>query len=78
MKNKKEYIRQLMRSKIEFAEFEKRRIERLGIQVRKPSAIKINKYIEEYGTLEYTYEFWDSWNMLVILEGTLGTEVFVL
>jgi hypothetical protein len=68
VKNKKEYIRQLMRSKIEFAEFEKRRIERLGIQVRKPSTIKIDKFIEEYGTIEYTYDFGDSWNMLVILE----------
>lgn len=68
VKNKKDYIRQLMRSKVEYAEFEKARMERLGIQVRKPSSIMIDKYIEEYRTLEYTYDFGDSWNMLVILE----------
>jgi hypothetical protein len=32
-------------------------MERLGISVRKPSSIKIDKYIEEYGVLEYTYDF---------------------
>ena len=43
-------------------------MERLGIEVRKPSSIKIDKYIEEYGSLEYTYDFGDSWNFLIVLE----------
>lgn len=68
VRNKKKYIKQLMKSKLEYAEFEKRRMERLGIEVRKPSRIKIDTYIEKYGLLEYTYDFSDSWNFLIVLE----------
>lgn len=68
VKNKKEYVRHLMRSKIEYAEFEKQRMKKLGVEVRKPSSLKIDKYIEEYGTIEYTYDFGDSWNIRIILE----------
>lgn len=68
VRNKKKYIKQLMKSKLEYAEFEKRRMERLGIEVRNPSRIKIDTYIEKYGSLEYTYDFGDSWNFLITLE----------
>ncbi len=76
IKNKKVYMRQLMRSKIQYADYEKQRIESLGIEVRTPSSLKADKYLEEYGSLEYTYDFGDSWNMLITLEEVVDDYYF--
>lgn len=67
-KNKKTYMAQLRSSDSQYAHYERNRIKALGVQVRKPSSIKIDKFLEEYETLEYTYDFGDSWNIVVDLE----------
>lgn len=68
VRNKKAFIRSLMKSKVEHADFERRRIERLGVEVRKPTSLKIDKYIEKYKELDYTYDFGDGWNIIIRLE----------
>jgi len=67
-RNKKTYMVQLKSSNSQYAQFERNRIKALGVQVRKPTSIKIDRYLEEYGSLEYTYDFGDSWSILVTLE----------
>ena len=67
-RNKKTYMAQLKSSDSQYAQFERNRIKALGVQVRKPTSIKIDRYLEEYGSLEYTYDFGDSWSILVTLE----------
>jgi hypothetical protein len=67
-KNRKELEDQLKDIPPEFAKFEKRRLERLRTVVRYPTGIKIDKYIEEYGELHYTYDFGCDWQILITLE----------
>lgn len=39
--------------------------------VRQPQSIKIDKYIEKYGQLNYIYDFGDDWRILITLEETI-------
>ncbi len=52
----------------EFLEFEIPYQERLNIEVRKPSTLKIDKYIEELKEIKYEYDFGEGWEFLVKLE----------
>lgn len=52
----------------EFAKHEKRRIENLLVTVRQPQTIKIDKYLEKYGELNYLYDYGDSWDIKIKLE----------
>lgn len=61
-------IRNLNKMPAEFRKFEERRIERLKVQVRKPQTIKIDKYLEQYKTLHYRYDFGDGWEIEITLE----------
>ncbi len=40
----------------------------LKTTVRQPQTIKIDKYIEKYGKLNYRYDFGDEWRILITLE----------
>jgi hypothetical protein len=75
-RNKKKYMNKLKKSKSQYSEFERNRIKALGIQVRKPSGIKIDRFLEEYGSLEYTYDFGDGWNILITLEDVVNDYYF--
>lgn len=43
----------------------------LKIIVRQPQSIKIDRYIEKYGKLNYKYDFGDEWQILIKLEETI-------
>ena len=60
----------------EFQKFEKKRIRRLLTTIRKPQTIKIDKYLEKYGELDYLYDFGDGWEFKVILEKTVDDYYF--
>lgn len=51
-----------------FAKYEKRRIENLLVTVRQPQTIKIDKYLEKYEELDYSYDYGDSWDIKIKLE----------
>lgn len=48
--------------------FEKNYQERLKIEVRKPSGLKIDDYLETYKEIRYNYDFGDDWNFIIRLE----------
>ena len=48
--------------------FEKRHQERLKIEVRKPTGLKIDEYLEKYKTIRYSYDFGDNWQFTITLE----------
>jgi len=43
----------------------------LKTTVRQPQSIKIDKYLEKYGQLNYRYDFGDDWRILITLEETI-------
>ncbi|WP_286162932.1 plasmid pRiA4b ORF-3 family protein [Bacillus sp. es.034] len=49
-------------------EFEKNALERLKIEVRKPTGLKIDEYLEKYGEIRYAYDFGDGWQFTIKLE----------
>ncbi|MFW6016374.1 MAG: plasmid pRiA4b ORF-3 family protein [bacterium] len=49
-------------------EFEKNYQKRLKIEVRKPSGLKIDDYLEKYKQIRYNYDFGDNWNFIIKLE----------
>ncbi|MCM1988812.1 plasmid pRiA4b ORF-3 family protein [Oceanirhabdus seepicola] len=40
----------------------------LNTTIRKPQSIKIDKYIEKYGKINYRYDYGDEWRILITLE----------
>ena len=66
--NKGMYEERLKSMAEEFLEFEIPYQERLNIEVRKPSTLKIDKYIEELKEIKYEYDFGEGWEFLVKLE----------
>ncbi|WP_235576099.1 plasmid pRiA4b ORF-3 family protein [Rossellomorea vietnamensis] len=52
----------------EMLEFEKNLLERLKIEVRKPTGLKIDDYLEKYGKIRYAYDFGNSWQFTIKLE----------
>lgn len=67
-KNKAAYEERLKSVPPEMLEFEKRRLERLKIEVRKPTGLKIDEYLEKYGEIRYAYDFGDGWRFTIKLE----------
>jgi len=67
-KNKKMYEVRLKTMSPNMLEFEKRYQERLKIEVRKPTGLKIDNYLEKHKEIKYTYDFGDNWHFKVNLE----------
>jgi len=67
-KNRKEIEKQMKDTPPEFAKFNEARLKNLSTVIRKPTGIKIDKYIENYGEIKYTYDYGDDWRILVTLE----------
>ena len=61
VKNKKYYEKQLKNMEPDMKEYEKKHQERLKIEVRKPSGLKIDDYLEKYKEIRYNYDFGDNW-----------------
>ena len=64
-KNRKRFEARLKAMKSEFAE---RQLENLKMVIRKPTGIKIDKYLEERSQIYYVYDYGDDWRILVSLE----------
>jgi len=53
---------------VNMLQFEKNHQERLKIEVRKPTGLKIDGYLEKYKEIRYNYDFGDDWWFTVKLE----------
>ncbi len=49
-------------------QFEKNHQERLKIEIRKPTGLKIDDYLEKYKEIRYHYDFGDDWWFKIRLE----------
>ena len=68
--NKKQYEERLRLAPI--GSFQRSSLERLmKTVVRQPSRIKIDKYLEKYKEIRYSYDFGDGWEFLITLEQTV-------
>src|SRR5699024_1762691 len=60
----------------EMLEFEKQSQDRLKIDVRKPSGLKIDDYLEKYQIIQYNYDFSDDWYFTITLEEIIDDYYF--
>ena len=67
-KNKKTYEDRLKKMSPDMQEFEKRHQERLKIEMRMPTTIKIDDYLEKFKEIRYNYDFGDDWHFIITLE----------
>lgn len=67
-KNKKMYEERLKTMAPNMLEFEKHYQERLKIEVRKPTGLKIDDYLEKHKEIRYAYDFGDDWDFIIRLE----------
>lgn len=67
-KNKSFFAERLKNTPIEFLEFEKAYQERLKLEIRIPTSIKIDQYIERQKEIIYDYDFGDDWHFSIKLE----------
>lgn len=74
--NKRMYEERLKSTPKEFLEFEIPYQERLKVEVRKPSTLKIDKYIEDFKEIKYEYDFGDGWEFLIKLEDIVDDYYF--
>lgn len=68
VKNKKHYEDRLKSMPSNMLQFEKNHQERLKIEVRKPTGLKIDYYFEKYKEIRYNYDFGDDWWFTIKLE----------
>ncbi len=64
-KNRKEIETKLKGMNSKFAE---QQLKNLQTVIRKPTGLKIDKYLEEYRQINYVYDYGDDWWILVSLE----------
>ncbi|MCZ0703128.1 uncharacterized protein YsxB (DUF464 family) [Natronobacillus azotifigens] len=67
-KNKALYEKRLKTIDPQMRKFEERYQERLKIEVRKPTSLKIDDYLEKYKEIRYTYDLGDGWHFIIKLE----------
>lgn len=67
-KNKAMYEERLKTVPQDMLEFEKNFQERLKIEVRKPTSLKIDNYLEKHKQIRYIYDFGDWWIFTIKLE----------
>jgi hypothetical protein len=68
IKNKKYYEERLESMPANMLQFEKNHQKRLKIEVRKPTGLKIDDYLEKYKEIRYNYDFGDDWWFTIKLE----------
>ena len=68
VKNKKYYEERLKDMPANMLQFELNYQKRLQIEVRKPTGLKIDDYLEKYKVIRYNYDFGDNWWFVVRLE----------
>lgn len=67
-KNKKYFEERLKTMDPELLQFEVPYQERLKIEVRRPSTLKIDDYLEQHKEIRYNYDFGDDWWFTIRLE----------
>lgn len=75
-KNKSMYEERLKSMPEEFLEFEIPYQERLKIEVRKPTTLKVDEYLEKNKEIKYNYDFGDGWQFVVKLEDVVEDYYF--
>ncbi|NCC16777.1 MAG: plasmid pRiA4b ORF-3 family protein [Clostridia bacterium] len=68
IKNKKYYEERLKSMSPDMLQFEQNHQERLKIEVRKPTGLKIDTYLEKFKEIRYNYDFGDNWWFTIKLE----------
>lgn len=68
IKNKQYYEERLKSMPANMLQFEQNHQERLKIEVRKPTGLKIDDYLEKYKEIRYNYDFGDDWWFTIRLE----------
>ncbi len=68
LNNKEEVEEKIENVSDEYEDFKKIHLEDLKTVIRKPSSIKIDKYLKKYGELNYIYDYGDYWEFLIVLE----------
>ncbi|MEC6746936.1 plasmid pRiA4b ORF-3 family protein [Marinilactibacillus sp. XAAS-LB27] len=74
--NKSFFENRLKTTDPDMMESEQRYQDRLKREVRKPSGIKIDAYLEKFGSIDYLYDYGDSWRITVTLEETVEDYYF--
>ncbi len=67
-KNRKAYEERLKTMPPDLVGFEKAHQERLQAEVRKPTGLKIDDYLEKHKEILYRYDFGDGWEFIIRLE----------
>ncbi|GAE95289.1 hypothetical protein JCM21714_4509 [Gracilibacillus boraciitolerans JCM 21714] len=67
-KNRAMFEERLKTMSPDILKFEKIYQERLKMEVRKPSGLKIDNYLEKYKEIIYRYDFGDNWHFMITLE----------
>lgn len=75
-KNKQSYEERLKDIPTRRKRFEERRLELLKVEVRKPSGLKIDDYLEQHKVIRYNYDFGDDWWFVVRLEDVVDDYYF--
>jgi hypothetical protein len=68
VKNRKYYEERLKSISSDMLQFEQNYQERLKIEVRKPTGLKIDDHLEKYKEIRYNYDFGDNWWFVIKLE----------
>lgn len=75
-KNKRMFEERLLTTLPDMLEFEKKYQDRLQMEVRKASGLKIDQYLETYKNIKYNYDFGDGWQFTVTLESIVEDYYF--
>ncbi|GAA0438661.1 plasmid pRiA4b ORF-3 family protein [Lentibacillus halophilus] len=76
-KHWKEIEQKMEEAGSEFAEMQRMQLQQLRTVIRKPSGIKVDSYLEKYGTIAYTYDYGDGWTFSIILEDERDDHYYV-
>ena len=75
-KNKALYAKRLKKASPAHLKFEQFHQERLKIEIRKPTGLKIDKYLEAHKEIHYLYDFGSDWQFTITLENIVDDYYF--
>lgn len=74
--NKEFYKKRLKKVPKDMLKFEEAYQNNLKKPVKKPTGVKIDKYLENLKTIKYTYDYGDNWEILITLEKVVDDYYF--
>ena len=75
-KNKALYAKRLKKASPAHLKFEQFHQDQLKIEIRKPTGLKIDKYLEAHKEIHYLYDFGSDWQFTITLENTVDDYYF--